>query len=330
MDDLATRLDLAVRSGVLPDLHAVLVLRGEETLAACYLSGVDQAWGRPLGTVPFTPETLHDLRSVTKSIVSLLYAIALERGEVPAPATGLLAAFPDYGEFAADPARQALTIGHALDMTLGLEWNEDLPYTDPNNSEIAMERSDDRWRFVLGRPVVAPPGTVWAYNGGAAALIGAIIERGAGCDIATYAERHLFGPLGVGPTEWVAGRDGTLSAASGLRMSAPGLARIGRLVLAGGAWEGRQLVPRAWLERIATPAVTTGFGLGYSAQWYSSQQPPGPDASPMLSAMGNGGQRLFVLPAHDLVAVMFCGRYSQPDQWINPVIVLQRLILAGL
>ncbi|MFX9054135.1 serine hydrolase, partial [Acinetobacter baumannii] len=87
----------------------------------------DEAWGRPLGEVAFGPETLHDLRSVTKSIVGLLYGIALDRGKVPAPDQPLMAQFPEYPDLAADPARRDLTIAHALTMTLGTEWDETLP-----------------------------------------------------------------------------------------------------------------------------------------------------------------------------------------------------------
>ncbi len=330
MDTLGDRIDQAYQSGVLPDLHAVLVQRRGETVAERYFTGEDNAWGRDLGTVTFSATTLHDLRSVTKSIVSLLYAIALERGEVPGPETPLLASFPQYADLADDPHRAAWTVGHALNMTLGTEWNEDLPYTDPANSEIAMETAPDRWRFILERPIDAPAGTVWRYNGGASALIGHIIERGSGLDLPDFAERHLFGPLQIGTSEWARGRDGVPSAASGLRLTAPDLAKIGELILRGGEWNGTALVPAVWIDALATPVAQTPFGLGYCRQWYTSQQPLARSGEmvPMLSGMGNGGQRLFVLPSLEMVGVLYCGRYSQPDQWLNPLIVLQRLMLA--
>ncbi|UOM33017.1 serine hydrolase [Acuticoccus sp. I52.16.1] len=331
METLGDRIDHAHTSGVLADVHAILVRRGARTVAR-YFSGADNAWGRDLGTVTFGPQVLHDLRSITKSVVSLLYAVALERGEVPPPDAPLLAQFPAYADLAAEPPRAAWTVAHALDMTMGTHWNEDLPYSDPNNSEIAMERAPDRFRFVLDRPLAAAPGTEWRYNGGATALIGHLIERGMEMDLPSAARRHLFDPLGIETTEWVRGADGTASAASGLRMTAPDLAKIGRLVLDGGVWDGRRVVPADWIASLATPAAHTPFGLGYARQWYTSEQPVdgGAAVAPMLSGMGNGGQRLFVLPGLDLVAVLFCGRYDQPDQWLNPVIVLQRLILADV
>src|SRR5262249_3781630 len=161
------------------------------------------------GRVSFGAETLHDLRSVTKSIVGLLYGIALERGLVPPPEAPLLPSFPEYPDLAADPQRMRLTVGHALPMTLGLAWDEiDRPYTDPANSEIAMENAADRYRFVLERPIVAEPGTRWTYSGGAVALIGALIARGAGKPLPEFAREALFEPLGISAFDWAAGQDG--------------------------------------------------------------------------------------------------------------------------
>jgi CubicO group peptidase (beta-lactamase class C family) len=180
---------------------------------------------------PFGPDTLHDLRSVTKSIVGLLYGIALDRGLVPPPEAPLLAQFPEYPELATDPQRARLTILHALTMTLGMEWDEQRPYTDPANSEIAMERAPDRYRYILERPFVAAPGERWIYSGGAVALLGHLIAKGAHTTLPEFARQALFAPLGITTFEWAEGADGVASAASGLRLRPMDLLRIGKLDL---------------------------------------------------------------------------------------------------
>lgn len=114
---LADRRDAGIRSGLLRDVHAVIVSRDGHILLEWYYTGVDEAWGRPLGNVMFTPYTLHDLRSVTKSIVGLQYGIGLDRKLVPPPDAPLLAQFPQYTDLAADPRRAPLTILNALNMT---------------------------------------------------------------------------------------------------------------------------------------------------------------------------------------------------------------------
>lgn len=123
---------------------------------------------------------LHDVRSVSKSVVGLLYGIALAGGKVP-PEAKLYEHFPEYPDLAAQPGRDRLTIHHALSMTLGLEWDElTLSYDDPRNSDMLMEAAPDRVRFVLERPIVSEPGVKWTYCGGATALLGRLIAKGTG------------------------------------------------------------------------------------------------------------------------------------------------------
>ncbi|MGD1888297.1 MAG: serine hydrolase domain-containing protein [Cohaesibacteraceae bacterium] len=331
--DLPNRLDMAFASGLLIGLHSVHVTWRGQTALERYFAGEDENWGRPLGRVEHSASTLHDLRSVTKSITSLLYGIALDRGQVPPPQAPLLAAFPDYPDLQADPQRADWTVSHALNMTMGTTWNEDLPYTDPNNSEIAMERADDRYRFILDRPMAHAPGTRWTYSGGASMLIARLIEVGTGKRLDAFVEEVLFAPLGVTQYEWHGGADGVRSAASGLRLTAPDLARIGQMLLENGRWNGEQAVPASWIETISTPQFDASFGRTYSHQWYTSEQRIPADPSiihPMVFAIGNGGQRLYLLPSLDLVIVTFSGHYNRMDQWINPTMVLNRLVLPAL
>ncbi|MGH6930900.1 MAG: serine hydrolase domain-containing protein [Dongiaceae bacterium] len=329
--DLNKTFSAALSAGRLPNLHAVLALRGGDVIYERYLAGPDQAWGRPIGHVDFGPNTLHDMRSVTKSIVGLLYGIALERGQAPAPDQPLLAHFPKLGDLAADPARAALTIEHALTMTLGTEWNEDLPYTDPANSEIAMERATDRYRFVLDRPVVAAPGARWIYNGGATALLGRLIADGTGLPLPEFAQHALFEPLGIIRFEWAVGEDGEPSAASGLRLRPRDLARIGQCMLAGGLWDGRPVIPSSWLAAALRPRIAIEPDTRYGYHWYigdhAVRAPAGTRQAHWVGAFGNGGQRLFLFPDLDLIVAIAAGNYNAPDQSKTPMVLLRDILL---
>jgi CubicO group peptidase (beta-lactamase class C family) len=328
--DLGERLDAGIRSGLLRGLHAVLLLRAGKPVLERYYEGTDESWGQALGHVAFTPDTLHDLRSVTKSIVGLLYGIALDRGLVPPPDAPLLAEFPDYPDLAGDPQRQQLRIEHALNMSLGLEWDEQLPYTNPENSEIAMEKAADRYRFVLERRVVAAPGAKWIYGGHAPALLGRIIAEGAGQSLPDFARDALFEPLGIRVYEWAAGRDRVPSAASGLRLRAPDLARIGEMVRGGGAWKGRQIVSRAWIDGSVRPAIATGDGLDYGRQWFLGEAPVTGTPQRWIGGFGNGGQRLWIMPSLELTAVILAGNYNAPDAWVFPTRIWREIILGNL
>ena len=91
--------------------------RHGRTLFEWYGEGEDQNWGRPLGKVKFGPTVLHDLRSVTKSMVGMLYGIALADGKVPPPEARLYDQFPQYADLAREPGRERLTVAHVLGMT---------------------------------------------------------------------------------------------------------------------------------------------------------------------------------------------------------------------
>ncbi len=326
--NLAARLDAAVAAGRLPGLHAVVLARRSTMVLERYYTGSDETWGRPLGTVTFDAQTKHDLRSVSKSIVGLLYGIALEAGKVPSPDTRLLDAFPSLPDLAADPARQALTIGHALSMTLGLEWNENLPYTDPNNSEIAMERAADRYRYILSRPVVTLPGQRWTYSGGNTALLGHLISRGTGVPLHEFARYALFAPLGITDSEWVISSNGEASAASGLRLRPADLARIGHCVLDSGRADGKQIIPAAWLIQSLARKTSIDAEIDYGWQWYLYNASSG--GSPWYGAFGNGGQRLIVIPRLGIVLAIVCGNYNRPDQGEVPRMVLREFVLDAL
>lgn len=194
--NIERKLAAGLESGLLLPMHTVAVSRAGKLVLEQYYEGEDESWGDALGWVKFGPEVLHDLRSVTKSIVGLLYGIALERGLVPPVEAPVIDGFPEYPDLVADAARRRVTVAHTLNMTMGMEWDENRPYTDPANSEIAMENAPDRYRFILERPIVGEPGQSWTYSGGAVALIGALIERGSGKPLPEFAREALFEPLG--------------------------------------------------------------------------------------------------------------------------------------
>src|SRR4051794_49481 len=161
-------------------LAHVAGLAGRQPAPQYYGRGEDEIWGRPIGMIGFGPDVLHDVRSVSKSVVALVYGIALAAGKVPPPDAKLYELFPDYRDLAG-PDRDRLTIHHALSMTLGLEWDElSVSYDNPRNSAMVMEAAPDRLRFVLERPIVGEPGVKWTYCGGATALLAHLIAKGTG------------------------------------------------------------------------------------------------------------------------------------------------------
>ena len=337
-EDIAHRLAEAESAGRISGLHALLVSRGDRLLFEHYGKGDDESEiGGPLRDVVFGPDVPHDLRSVSKSVVGLVYGIALAAGKVPPPEAKLYDQFPEYADLARQPGRDRVTIHHVLSMTLGIEWDElTVPYgRDLRNSEIAMEAAPDRFRFILERPIIAEPGTRWSYCGGATALLGHLISRGTGEPLLAYCRRVLFDPLSFGRVDWAKGvGDSQYRAASGLRLLPRDLLKIGQLVRAGGAWGGRQIVPRDWLTRMLAPAVMIEDGRRYGYQWYlgASFAAALPHPERWAGGIGWGGQRLYLFPALDLVVTQCCGNYDRPaaeQRRINDAVV-DEVVLPGL
>ena len=325
--DLAERITQAFAAGEFKGLHGLVVTRHGKLALEQYFPGADEVWGTGRGVVAFDASEKHDLRSVTKSIVGLLYGIALDAKMVPAPDTLLLDAFPEYPDLSTDPARRKLTLAHVLSMTMGTEWDATLPYSDPRNSEIAMERAPDRYRFVLDRPIVRSPGESWTYSGGATALLGHLVAKGSGSTLHDFAKATLFGPLGITDTIWIKGFDGRESAASGLRMRPRDLARIGQLVLDHGSHDGRRVVAPAWLETSHSRHARIEDGFDYGYQWYLGRLRSGPIT---IVAAGNGGQRMMIAPSLGLVAVVTAGNYNQPRASRMPIKLITDYVVAGL
>ena len=289
-----------------------------------YFPGKDFRWGQPLGDVAHNSDTLHDIRSVTKSITSLLYGIALEEAKVPALDSSLLDAFPEYPDLQNDSLRKTIRISDVLTMQMGTEWNESLPYWNPKNSEHAMELSEDRLFYALSQKMIQRPGQSWVYNGGTTNLIAHLITQGTGMSLDHYAQEKLFSPLSINEYDWIKSKDDNPIAASGLRLKAKDLAKIGLLMLNQGKWQGQQIIPKSWIELSTSPHTLTQEGdMQYGYFWWLS---PKEDRSKWFSGFGNGGQRLFVDPDAELVAVIYAGNYDDPEAWQVPVKVLSDYI----
>jgi CubicO group peptidase (beta-lactamase class C family) len=249
LDPLALeRLSEDIRAGKYPGIHSVLILRDGKLVREDYFEGEDERRGDSLGTVRFDADTLHDARSVTKSVVSALFGAAMAEGAIDDIDTPLLDYFPEYADLRT-PERMAIRLRHVLSMTSGIQWDESSrPYGDPLNSESAMDRAADPYRYVLEQPLSTEPGATWEYSGGDTMLLSRIIERATGEDLEAFARRALFKPLGIERYEWLRYPGGAPIAASGLRLLPRDMARIGQMYLDAGRWRDTQVLPPSWVR----------------------------------------------------------------------------------
>ena len=142
-------------------------------------------------------------------------------------------------------------------------------------------------------------------------MLADILTRVTGTPLRDFARTALFEPLGITDWEWVADLHGRPMAFTGLRLRPRDMAKLGRLVLNHGQWRGRQLVPADWIAASLQPRISTGFGgLQYGYLWWTGTVAWKGQQLPWSAAFGNGGQRIFILPALDLTVVITSGAYG--------------------
>jgi hypothetical protein len=198
-------------------------------------------------------------------------------------------------------------------MTSGLEWKERLDDSVPE-SLLAMEQSPDWQQFILDQPMAQPPGTAFEYNSGNSHLLSAIINRLTGRSALDYAKAQLFDPLGITDVFWRRDPQGISTGGTGLYLQPRDMAKIGYLYLRNGSWDGRQIVPPAWIDAVKGASVDMRLpGLRYANQFWVL-----PDRH-VYSAVGFHRQLIVVMPDLDIVAVATGTRHYPSGKLIDGI-----------
>src|SRR5580704_7035850 len=150
-------LDSSVGKGIYPNIHSLLLCVQGKLVYENYWPGKDEKLGYNLGIRAHSVDSLHDLRSISKSVVSACIGIAISQGKIKGTDQKIFDFFPEYAKLDTG-LKKGLTIQHLLTMSPGWEWNEDLSYIDPSNSETIMDRSADPTAYILSQPMVNAPG----------------------------------------------------------------------------------------------------------------------------------------------------------------------------
>jgi hypothetical protein len=283
----------------------VEVSRGKGSFIGCGAGAECGALGRVPGYNYFDPRThpwhegrdVHSLQSVTKSVTATAVGAAMQQGLIAGVDVPLLSFLDDYDLSRVDPRLWRARLADLLTMRTGIEWHEQDRPLDGTNTTAQLEMSADWVQFTLAQPMDADPGTKWAYNSGGSHLMSAVIRKATGLTVDAFAERQLFGPLGITDYHWKKTPTGLPDTEGGLYLEAEQLAKIGYLYLKDGVWDGQRILPQGW-AREATSRIVEEPGYGY--QWWRLDR----DSIEVWAGLGFGGQFLLVLPAYDLIGVM--------------------------
>lgn len=272
--------------------------------------------------------SLHTMQSVTKSVVSAVVGIAVGRKEFPSLDTPVLSYFDVIKVANVDERKRSVTLRHLLTMTSGLDWNEDLPYSDPENTFVDMSFSSNWVQFTIDRPMARAPGEMFQYKSGDTILLGHIFHLATGIDLEEYAVKHLFTPLGISNYFWKRTPFGLVDTQEGLYVTPRDIAKIAYLYLRQGEWEDRQVVPAEWVAASIEPSadVPGENDIQYGYKWWLYHYQHNGQDRVAFAGAGFGNQRPIVFPELDLI-VVFTGWNILPDRpALSPKIAIERIL----
>jgi CubicO group peptidase (beta-lactamase class C family) len=307
-DEPLDALAAAVAAGGFPRTTSVIAAQHGVRLYERYFDGAG-------------PDTLHDVRSVTKSLAALAVGIAIADGKLASVDQPAFAYLSDLRPFAHDgPVKAAITIADLLTMSSALDCDDDDRDSPGNEDHMYPRASWSRWAADL--PVRAGYARdrdgrgPFAYCTAGVFLLGQVLQRATGQPIDRYVEDRLLAPLGIHRIEWNRSPSGEVAVSGQLRIRSADLAAVAQLILDRGRHGGAAIVPEAWIDRMLTVQRRPGaasdprgeLGYGYLMWRREYATPCGRSAGWYMS--GNGGTHAIVLRDRDAIAVVTAVNYD--------------------
>jgi CubicO group peptidase (beta-lactamase class C family) len=265
-------------------------------------------------------EKLHKLNSCTKSVMSILMGIALDKGFLETIYLPVSHFFPKIFENLADKRKYEMTIDHLLTMSDGLhfpefgEWNYFAP----------MVYHHDIVKFVIDRPLENPVGTHMNYNSGCSHILSAILQQVTKRTTEEFAYEHLFKPLGIEDYSWYMDNMKINKGADGLVLKADDMMKIGQLMLNKGVYNKKKIVSEDWITQSTLPHMLTYENIGYYGKhWWVNKIDEQKDFSiknTFYFALGFGGQYIIILPSKEMVISITSDIYTDS---LKPMRVLR-------
>lgn len=264
------------------DIHSIIIYKNNKELYASYYNG-------------FNSDSLNNLKSITKSIISLLVGIAVDKGYIKDLQQPAISYF-DECKLDANTitSKKNITIENLLLMKSGIKWD--------NRALI----KDDWWYnksphcfFLKEFPMEVKPGTKFSYNSAVAHLTSGIVSRATGESTLNFAKKNLFIPLGIHNVAWGQDGAGEYYGNSELSLLPKDLLTIGKMLLNNGIYKGKRILSKSWIKKMTTKAYDATSFMNYGYMWMTSKT-----KDPyFFFAGGSGGQHLFIVPEKNIVAV---------------------------
>jgi CubicO group peptidase (beta-lactamase class C family) len=301
------------------EVHSVLIVKENRLVFEEYWGGHDFGLSSPdyHGTyVQFDRNRRHNTHSATKSITSALVGIANDKGLIGGVDEKIFRYLPNHQSLS-NEGRENITIEHALTMSSGLQWKEwGVSVSSPEHDVVQFNQSSDPIRYLLSKPLVEIPGTLFCYNGGTVDLLGVIVKNATGSDLPTFSGNYLFGPLGITNYVWTTLYPSGITCAHGdILMTPRDMARFGFLFLNNGSWKGVQIISADWVQKSTSYHISPNVSWvdGYGYLWWLRTYHSGGQSIDAFRAHGWGGQQIIIFPTHRMVVVFTGANYTTDE-----------------
>jgi CubicO group peptidase (beta-lactamase class C family) len=277
------------------DLKGIVIVRDGRLVSEHYFNGD-------------SVETLHDIRSATKSLTALAMGIAIDQHLVHSVDDSITMYLPGLPK----DGKETIRIKDLLNMRSGLDADDTDPSTPGN--EDRLDESSDWMRTVYGIPMKRPAGSAYLYCSLNAFLTGAIIENASKMPLDEFVNKNLFAPLGIAPYRWRHVPVNRTTGQGNLEITARDAAALGELMLQDGVVDKKRLLSHAWVEQSLASQVpihdSDPYADAYGYMWYTRDEPVDGGVVQVHFASGNGGNKIYIVPSRHMVIAVTSSAYN--------------------
>jgi CubicO group peptidase (beta-lactamase class C family) len=292
-----------------PDVHSLLIARNNHLVLEEYF-------------YTFHSGFRQNIQSVTKSFVSTLAGIALEKGEIKDLNDPICNYLPEYRELACSEQNKTISLRNVLSMSTGLKWDEaTYDYGDPKNSASIAAETGDPFKYLFGQPRSHTP--IFTYNSLNHSMMNKVLRHVTHQDNASEITSRLLSKLQI-DSYFLGNEDhGVLG---DIELRPRDMMKLGQLYLQGGKWNGKQIITERWIRESTAPTIVVSPDFGYGYFWWTGKSEYKDATVPFYFAWGYGGQYIFVVPDLELV-VALTGSHWTTDPKNHVMEMLQRYII---
>lgn len=314
LNDLVTKIQNHEYGGT---VHSLIIAKNDSIVFEKYFNGYNR-------------NQKHLMYSVTKSFVSALIGICIDKGLIENTNVKAIDYFPDMRATVinSDSTKADISLDNLLTMTAGFKWDEwSASYASSDNQIAKMIQSSDWIKYVFMQPMAHTPGTYATYNSGVSHILSGIVTKAAHKSTKDFARENLFTPLGITDFTWDSNNQDMTIGGWGLSLRPVDMIKFGELYLHNGKYNNQQVISESWVQRSTYGYHSINQWCTYGYQfWRYGSNTGSLYQNKVFFCSGRGEQYIWVIPTYN--AVVVCTAWNDGQSLIEPV--LREYILGAL